>query len=143
MSGVIKANQRGYDGFSMSDRAVTAYKNGERPISKWTSKDAKAFNALLASLDIDITLTLKEFKVLLNRFGYTSWHHTSKYANRTDLFSPTAMLFSYEFFSTDEDTNPIYPDTCDIDVTELPAEEIEYARTSANAWITLGYINKN
>lgn len=143
MSGVIKANQRGYDGFSMSVRAVAAYKNGERPISKWTSKDAKAFNALLASLDINITVSLKEFKVLLDRFGYTSWHHTSNYANRTDFFSPAAMLFSYEFFSTDEDENPIYPELCDIEVADLPDEEIEYARTSAKAWVTLGYIKED
>lgn len=26
----------GYSGFSMSNRAVEAYENGEKPISKWT-----------------------------------------------------------------------------------------------------------
>jgi len=26
----------GYDGYSMSNNAVDAYENGEKPISKWT-----------------------------------------------------------------------------------------------------------
>ena len=29
----------GYSGFSMSNNAVEAYENGEKPISKWSKKD--------------------------------------------------------------------------------------------------------
>ena len=29
----------GYNGWSMSNNAVMAYKDGEKPLSKWTKKD--------------------------------------------------------------------------------------------------------
>ena len=29
----------GYHGFSMSNRAIEAYNNGEKPFSKWTKQD--------------------------------------------------------------------------------------------------------
>ena len=29
----------GYNGFSMSNNAVTAYEDGEKPLSKWTKAD--------------------------------------------------------------------------------------------------------
>lgn len=29
----------GYNGYSMSNNAVAAYQNGEKPLSKWTKKE--------------------------------------------------------------------------------------------------------
>ena len=77
----------GYNGYSMSNRAVEAYSNGEKPLSKWTKTEiisavseldpAKA--KLLKSVK---ALTLKE-KVLY----CSSWHHTSSRYNKTNFYS--------------------------------------------------------
>lgn len=83
----------GYVGYSMSRRAVQAYENGEKPISKWTKA------AMLETLDEiawdndwpDTAMAeLKRMRkddlsaLFLDR---TSWHHTSKHFNRTDFYS--------------------------------------------------------
>lgn len=75
----------GYHGYSMSNNAVEAYKQGEKPLSKWTkkiileevSKLGYSF-PLLKSVSLD---TLKR-KLLC----YSSYHHTSKYFNTTNFY---------------------------------------------------------
>ena len=79
----------GYHGYSMSNNAVEAYENGEKPLSKWTKS---AILTELAELDAPVevqniakTLSLD---VLKDLFLYkSSWHHTSKMYNRTDFYS--------------------------------------------------------
>lgn len=78
----------GYDGYSMSNNARTAYDQGEMPKSKWTKQ------AIIDALTEEFTdeLTQKALKLvtkstlscLLER---TSWHHTSSKYNRTDFYS--------------------------------------------------------
>lgn len=73
----------GYNGFSMSNNAVAAYSNGEKPYSKWTKADI--LSELPEELDTAKKLTVSELKGLfLHR---TSWHHTSSHYNRTDFYS--------------------------------------------------------
>lgn len=79
---------RGYKGFSMSNRAAAAYESGEMPISKWTKQ---AMIERFEELDIDaekINLLKKlPKKVLAATFlQKSSWHHTSSYFNATDFY---------------------------------------------------------
>ena len=88
----------GYHGFSMSNRAIEAYNNDEKPFSKWTKQDildvieeykqesgdptVHLFYAVfyeLAKVRADV---LKAH--LLQK---TSWHHTGKFFNCTDFYS--------------------------------------------------------
>lgn len=78
----------GYNGFSMSSRAVEAYENGEKPLSKWRKieiieevkeLDIKFNIELLKKCKLD---TLKDYFLKMS-----SWHHTSRYCNSTDFYS--------------------------------------------------------
>lgn len=84
----------GYFNYSMSNNAIAAYRDGEKPISKWTKK-------LLIENVNRVLETLPEpphFKITtLNRCNVdtlrnlllveTSWHHTGKMYNRTVFYS--------------------------------------------------------
>lgn len=73
---------QGYFGYSMSNNAIDAYENGIKPISKWNSKDAKEFGAL-----INANVKLKDLKTFLMRCGEKGYHHTSKYYNAITFYS--------------------------------------------------------
>lgn len=85
----------GYHGYSMSNNAVSAYKDGEKPFSKWTKKSIlaeiqtlhlnKPFLFDLRLLNHMPLLLLKEMAL-----SQSSWHHTSKFYNNTDFYSVTA-----------------------------------------------------
>ena len=85
----------GYHNYSMSNNAVAAYENGEKPLSKWTKA------AIIAAADEYLTeaedeqrekklawlraaslAKLKEFALCKS-----SWHHTSCHYNATDFYS--------------------------------------------------------
>lgn len=73
----------------MSNRAVDAYENGEKPLSKWTK--AEIDSAIKNDEDITkevadalLSLPLKAKKTLLYQ---SSWHHTGLRYNRTDFYS--------------------------------------------------------
>lgn len=78
----------GYTGYSMSNRAVEAYENGEKPISKWTKTELLDI-ASECDLSVAITdlkkLTAKELRSIC--LSISSWHHTSSYCNSTDFYS--------------------------------------------------------
>lgn len=98
--------EAGYDyGKGMSNNAVSAYKKGEKPKSKWTREEIlKGVSALFDNptaydkreygdfisrkdevMGIVRKLPLARLKeVLLIK---SSWHHTSKYYNTTDFYS--------------------------------------------------------
>lgn len=80
----------GYHGFSMSKRAVEAYDNGERPLSKWSKKDIieeiiEMEYELGVPLDKIKKIPLTALKSLV--LSKSSWHHTSKYANKSSFYS--------------------------------------------------------
>lgn len=75
----------GYNGRSMSNRAVRAYINGERPISKWTREDiVDEVEGINDSIDLSM-LSLRELRD--NFLKRTSWHHTGAFYNATDFYS--------------------------------------------------------
>lgn len=77
----------GYKGFSMSNRAVEAYDDGEMPLSKW-SKEKIIIEVV--EYDCFTKEDLKKYtkKVLAKYFlERSSWHHTGKFCNETDFYS--------------------------------------------------------
>lgn len=84
----------GYNKYSMSNNAIKAYNDGERPISKWTKKaivdainDAIANGDLTLKCDIKVIKTLP-IKILKDVALYkSSWHHTSLHYNKTNFYS--------------------------------------------------------
>lgn len=77
----------GYYNYSMSNNAVAAYENGERPLSKWTKKD------IIKTIGQDVidrnpqlkALKAKELKAIF--LTQTAWHHTSKFYNETNFYA--------------------------------------------------------
>ena len=61
----------------MSNNAVKAYAEGKVPISRVTRKRLDEY---------DINLTVREAKERFRRIGACEYHHTSKYARRTDFY---------------------------------------------------------
>lgn len=80
---------RGYDGYSMSLRAVDAYFAGEMPLSKWTKAAlTAAFLSSGAAPEVINVVTKVKAEILKDCFLYrSSWHHTSNRFNRTDFYS--------------------------------------------------------
>lgn len=75
----------GYNGYSMSNNAISAYESGERPISKWTKKAIiEAVKEINSNIDLS-GLSVKELKS--HCLTQSSWHHTSKKYNKTDFYS--------------------------------------------------------
>lgn len=82
----------GYKGFSMSNNAVAAYEDGEKPLSKWTKadifeiiEDEDREIKLKCSIDKLRKLPVKILKDIC--LTYSSWHHTSNHYNKTDFYS--------------------------------------------------------
>lgn len=78
----------GYYGYSMSNNAVAAYLDGEKPLSKWTKKeiisrveDECEINFPIEKLKKVPLAKLKE--ICLRK---SSWHHTSSYYNDTNFY---------------------------------------------------------
>ncbi len=92
----------GYNGYSMSNNAVAAYSNGEKPYSKWTKS---AFNTEISNMIIngdlpeEIIPEIEKLKVTeLKQFLVaSSWHHTSCKYNRTMFYSIDADLILNHF----------------------------------------------
>ena len=84
----------GYNGFSMSNNAVEAYYNGEKPLSKWTKADIiEAIENAIREEELTLNCSAEKLKktpvkLLKNLcLSYSSWHHTSNHYNKTDFYS--------------------------------------------------------
>lgn len=79
----------GYHGFSMSNRAVEAYANGEKPLSRWTKGDILDMAEEMDYTPDEIKLLESlPLSVLKSKLLYcSSWHHTSKFCNVTQFYS--------------------------------------------------------
>lgn len=77
----------GYSGYSMSNNAVDAYENGEKPLSKWSKADIlDAFGEIddsKVALLSGVSLPVLRKHLLYN----SSWHHTSKMYNKTKFYA--------------------------------------------------------
>ena len=84
----------GYNGFSMSNNAVAAYENGEKPLSKWTKTDIlEGIEKAIIEEELILNCSLKSLKKLPAKvlkdicLKYSSWHHTSNHYNKTEFYS--------------------------------------------------------
>ena len=82
----------GYFNYSMSNNAVDAYSQGERPLSKWTKSEIISEVEKISrktSLKFDFELFKKIPLAILKKefLAKSSWHHTSSYYNETDFYS--------------------------------------------------------
>ena len=88
----------GYHGFSMSNRAIEAYNNGEKPFSKWTKQDILDGIEEYKQESDDPTVHLFYtvfYELAKVRAGVlkahllhkSSWHLTGKFCNCTDFYS--------------------------------------------------------
>lgn len=79
----------GYKNFSMSNNAVSAYYDGEKPFSKWTKADILEAIEEQNCGEFSFELVKKLPVDFLKRkcLRRSSWHHTSNYYNKTDFYS--------------------------------------------------------
>ena len=84
----------GYYNYSMSNRAVDAYREGKKPLSKWTKSDIlEAVRELIyseeiaANFNFNLLKKVKASRLKKLCLHSTEYHHTSKYFNRTDFYS--------------------------------------------------------
>lgn len=94
----------GYYNYSMSNNAVAAYENGEKPISKWTKTEI--INALISegisSDKINLIKKLSAKSVKAHCLRCSSWHHTSSHYNRTDFYEVFVPFVENESIGTIE-----------------------------------------
>lgn len=80
----------GYSGWSMSNNAVAAYEDGEKPLSKWTKTDV--FDTM-SEQEIELKCSMENLRKLPAKIlkevclTRSSWHHTSSHYNKTDFYS--------------------------------------------------------
>lgn len=88
--GIVAYDQAGYVGSSMSVRASMAYMNGEMPKSKWTKQrmlDAISEYCDMFGMRVDESVAkMRKDELFEEFFEWKGWHHTGKYANRTDFY---------------------------------------------------------
>ena len=107
----------------MSNNAVEAYENGERPLSRWRKSDIlEAISVSEIELKCSISklqkLPVKVLKeVCLTR---SSWHHTSNYYNQTDFY---ALDEEYIGNLTDEKIEKLLKECKSEEKRREPAEE--------------------
>lgn len=80
----------GYNGWSMSNNAVEAYSDGEKPLSRWTKADIfeeieRKEIKLKCSIEKLRKVPVKVLKE--NCLICFSWHHTSNHYNKTNFYS--------------------------------------------------------
>ena len=88
----------GYDGYSMSKRAVEAYEQGEKPYSKWKKSDIlEMLKEHDTSVEYDFLKKLPLSVLKKMYIKYSSYHHTGKYCNSTNFYD-----FEFKDYSKDE-----------------------------------------
>ena len=76
----------GYNGYSMSNRAVEAYSNGEKPLSKWTKAEIISAVSELDPVKAELLKSVKALTLKEKVLCYSSWHHTSNRYNETKFY---------------------------------------------------------
>lgn len=85
--GRIFGGNSGYVGYSKSKRAVEAEERGLRSKSQMNKEFADLINQILVVNGAN-KVTLKQIKDSLNFIRADEWHHTSKFGNQTNYYSP-------------------------------------------------------
>ena len=88
--GRVKYNQKGYVGYSMSRRAVIAYKKGQKPRTKWTKTAmVHAIEDYCSKANIlydGSAALMSKAQLFQSFFMWKSWHHTGSHARRTEFY---------------------------------------------------------
>lgn len=98
---MVRWNQSGYVGTSMSVRAVKAYDNGYMPLSKWTKKEI--LEEVMSLYGEEVVSHVKSWSkdFLAEKFlEYKEWHHTGKYATETNFYGIKEDLDKEEILAT-------------------------------------------
>ena len=77
-----------YINYSMSENAVRAYSDGEKPFSKWTKTEI--LGNIGAIYGPGAASFCKKFSTAFLKESFldlSSWHHTSKFFNKTCFYS--------------------------------------------------------
>ena len=85
---MFKNMNSGYEGYKMSKRAVYAYEEGEKPLSKWRKSDIiEHAEELIEDQELIKLIKKVNLDILKDKFlVYSSWHHTSSMCNKTDFY---------------------------------------------------------
>ena len=82
----------GYHGWSMSNNAILAYENDEKPLSSWTKDDIlDAIESAVESEELELKCSIDKLRKMSAVdlkdicLQYTSWHHTGKYFKETNF----------------------------------------------------------
>ena len=106
--GLVNYNQSGYVGSSMSENAVLAYEQGEKPKSKWTKAAMiEAIKEYCYDMDLVYDSSIEKMKkdeIFVKFFAWSSWHHTGKSANETDFYAIDEEAVYDTFPEADEET---------------------------------------
>lgn len=73
----------GYSGYSMSNRAAEAYRQGEMPLSRWTKEEILDLCGNKAGMLSKLTASELRRELLVS----AGWHHTSSRCNCTDFYA--------------------------------------------------------
>lgn len=84
----------GYNGWSMSNNAVQAYEDGEKPLSKWTKQTfIETIAGMTGKDEEEVKKALKPYAVSTLRsqlLSLSSWHHTSSHLQQDELLQHRA-----------------------------------------------------
>lgn len=118
----------GYFNYSKSNNAIKAESEGKFPITKAAS--------LLQSLIFDefgVKITKKHARQLLERYGYSEYHHTSKYYNITYYYDAYMFIedlkweIDYLTQSPDKLRDIKIKDACDLEDLACAIKGLNYA----------------
>lgn len=121
----------GYYKYSMSNNALDAYRDNEKPMTKWTKEDiidaVEDLEEYEISFDVNLLkkLTAKELKETCLR--YSSMHHTSKMYNYTTFYKVDVENL------TNERINQIIL-ARKVEKKEKPIPKLEYAVIEYGVW---------
>lgn len=83
----------GYNGWSMSNRAVEAYEDGQMPLSKWSKKLILSEierivdeEEIKANFSMENLNKMNKDELTCHLLSLNSWHHTSIYCNETNFY---------------------------------------------------------
>lgn len=92
----------GYIGHKMSERAVDAYRSGEKPLTKWTRDEILKG---IKSCYPDAVAHCSQFSLSFLREHFlfcSSWHHTGKYYQKTYFYSFETELYLEDILALKE-----------------------------------------
>lgn len=122
----------GYSGYSMSNRAVEAYEDGEMPLSKWSKE---MIIKKVVEYDHFTKEELKKYtkKVLAKYFlERSSWHHTGKFCNETDFYSINSKRAENGAIDDLEELKKCYKETKKVEKLEVKKAKVKYLEWSGS-----------